>query len=488
MIIKTRKKIFWVLFASFILVGGFLVMHSFGYRLNAKELEFVQTGGLYLETTPRITDIYLDGEIIKEKSGFLNSGIFLSGLIPKNYEINISKDKYFLWKKNLEIKPSLVSGLSHVVILPKEVNKDLFYEAGDNEKIFDFIKLNNDLFGLEIISKENGLSWQILKIIDSNGEQQELFRKRFFSSKQMGLLKNLSFNNNNSQVIISLTDLGKNKFYIWSKSDSEDLIYFNDVLVKYFPSEIKKIDFHPFNKGQFIIQSENRLAIFDLNKKEVSYLSAEKLVDAKISNSHIFWVENLGLVYSYNLISKNTSFLGEIEEGNLEGRISILNSSNSQYLAMLLNDGMLVLFSDDKVKFISDRVIDFKFSPDNKKLAYMMEGVDGKIDLLVYFLKEITSDIEKEPGDESVFNLNYLKNDDLRFVWFDDSYHLIFANSDGLTQFLEIDDRDNVNIFNYQFESGGFVLNGDGDIFRVNADLVEDINLLVPNIDKDVDE
>jgi dipeptidyl aminopeptidase/acylaminoacyl peptidase len=82
-----------------ILIG--LISYARGYRLNLAKKTIASTGILVASSLPDGAKIYLDGQL----AGATNSNLTLK---PKKYQVDIKKDGYSSWKKNITIKGELV--------------------------------------------------------------------------------------------------------------------------------------------------------------------------------------------------------------------------------------------------------------------------------------------------------------------------------------------------------------------------------------------
>ena len=69
-------------------------------------------------------DIKIDGEPYEQSRWLLVSGTLIKGLLPKTYDIEISKDGYRNWKNEIPVEPKLVSELNNVILLPKEIGAE----------------------------------------------------------------------------------------------------------------------------------------------------------------------------------------------------------------------------------------------------------------------------------------------------------------------------------------------------------------------------
>jgi len=97
--------------------------------------------------------------------------------------------------------------------------------------------------------------------------------------------------------------------------------------------------------------------------------------------------------------------------------------------------------------------------------------------LKIYFLEDLIQDITKKAGEEVILEelgLDSASN----FSWYKNSFHLMIQTGEK-TFFAEIDDRDKINVFNYQFGSGRYLFGKEGIVFRLAPSFIERINLII---------
>jgi len=90
-----------ILLGFFILILTGVIAYARGYRLDFSQKTLTSTGILVVSSYPDGAKIYLNGKL----SGATNSNLTLP---PGKYQLEIKKDGYFPWKKNLTIKGELV--------------------------------------------------------------------------------------------------------------------------------------------------------------------------------------------------------------------------------------------------------------------------------------------------------------------------------------------------------------------------------------------
>lgn len=469
---------FWSIVGFFVVAGAWLLVYSFGYRVDWQTLQISQTGGLYIKTSPKITDVFLDGENTNKKSGLLSTGIFIQNLFPRIYQLKIAKEGYFDWSKKVQIEPSLVNNFSHVILLPQSPLRENLYEVTSTVEITDFFPLENkeEILLETKIKNKSGWFGAFSLFNNKNSTTTEIFRKKITSTENPDLLSGFVLDDSNpNQIIFSdyNRSSGQTIFYLWDRLDPDQTVNLSQAASAYNLTKIRKIVFYPFEDNKYIIETSKNIAVLDLNRKEKSFLAAENPIDFIISGGNLFWLDKDGGVYSYNFILKSTSPLAIIESEKIEIADWAVSVNSSNIAILMKNNELLLVRSGQPIKVISLAAQNFSFSPDNKKLAY--QEVNGQVK--IYFLEDFNQDVNKKLGEEVALN-NLIVDAPAQILWFKDSYHLIVQNGEKI-MFAEIDDRDKFNIFQYQFGSGRYILNGEGVIFRSLGSLLEKINLII---------
>lgn len=115
---KLGLVIFWgVLCVTFTLSAFFLIIGTFGFKINWQELKFQKTGIINVETQPKDAIFFLDGKEIK-----VGSPLTISNLLPGNYDVKITKAGYLDWNATINVKPGFVSNFDYLILNKNENN------------------------------------------------------------------------------------------------------------------------------------------------------------------------------------------------------------------------------------------------------------------------------------------------------------------------------------------------------------------------------
>ncbi len=102
MFIHLAKRIFFILI--FLSIIFFLIVFARGYRPNLKEKKLISTGILTINSFPKSAQVFLNGEL----KGITDINLTLS---PGKYLVEVKKDGYLPWKKEIILKGELVINL-----------------------------------------------------------------------------------------------------------------------------------------------------------------------------------------------------------------------------------------------------------------------------------------------------------------------------------------------------------------------------------------
>lgn len=103
-----RRLFFFIIFIIlFIILIPVVLLYSNGYRLD-RDLVLQPTGGIYVFYPESGAQLYVDGELSDQTSLFYR-GIFVDNLAPKNYDIEVYKEGYLPWKKNIDVRERKVA-------------------------------------------------------------------------------------------------------------------------------------------------------------------------------------------------------------------------------------------------------------------------------------------------------------------------------------------------------------------------------------------
>lgn len=244
MTLKKRRFLFYFLILVFCVSGAALIFYSTGWRLDLETKQISRLGGLFIQVITPDATVKIGKKITPYEAGLLNTGTFVN-LFPKNYSIEVAKDKYQSWKKNIEIKTSLVTKLPPIVLIPQNPEKELVLK---NVKDFwlgpKYLAWKNNL-GKLFINDTPALGAAVLEWSANHN---------FALTTKNGAYFLINLRENNAALNINLA---------WASIRSD---------------AISKIKFDPENNAHLLISTKNGLYSLDFNRLTIEK-SLNKIAD-----------------------------------------------------------------------------------------------------------------------------------------------------------------------------------------------------------------
>ncbi len=112
----------FVFIAAFLITAPIVVLYTAGYRYNLETNRIVQTGLFYVTSLPKEATILVDGKERDETPGFVKR------VLPGNYTLEIQKEGYYSWSKDLPISSRETTFVEDVVLFLEAVPTNLISE------------------------------------------------------------------------------------------------------------------------------------------------------------------------------------------------------------------------------------------------------------------------------------------------------------------------------------------------------------------------
>jgi len=440
---RSKKILFLFFLILFLAAAPLAIFYSFGWRIDFRGAKIIRPGIIYFKVLPKSCQIYVNGKAQK-KTDFLFGSATVENLVAGRYSIEIKKDGFQTWQKNLDVAAASLTELKDVVLFPdkldlKILSKDveLFFLSPDGKKIFTWEKNAPDpknpgdaaIRSLKLIDAGKNIKSQLIEEKDFKKAAVRLLDLKPSPDSKILLLK----------AIVSAKRPGSAKleeateYYALKLEQSPILIS----LLPFSKRTITKIDFDPAKSQQLLFLDDkglNRINLADNGEESL----LPKIVSFAVSGNNIYYLEESGGLF------KTDSSFGPRDRINDE---NLQIQKDSQYEIfpapshIALKEGRtLYLLQNQKRIFerISDSAEDLVFSPDSKKAAYLSER-----EVNVLFLEDDNIQPRKKAG-ESLFITRFSERINGIF-WLTNRYLLLDAG--GKIKAAEIDDRDKINIF-----------------------------------------
>lgn len=411
-----------------------MILYSEGYRFDFKTRRFLQTGAFYFKARPADAEVYIDGKFSKKLSWF--GSAFIENFLPRNYEVEIRKENYYPWKKNLGIKERLVTEAKNVVLIP--VNPELeiltqdienFWAAPDESNLI-LETVQNDGWALKVLDLETGN--QRFLLTDAN-----LAPQHSTSTIARNItLENVKWGPDSSRILLETTAGGEKKYFTAGLDGDNPIIALN-----FLGAQSREITLSPGPSSKVFFIDAGRLLEADFQKQGAG---TEILPDVL---AYMSWGNDIVGLNKEGILSRS----------DLQGRtLEIYNTqlleikTGAQYKIAMMGPQKIFIQEDHTLFYldpesrtferIADAVTNMAFSPTLRKISFYTD-----YEIWLYFL-------ESEPGQperyakEKLFFTRFaepIKN----LFWLTDHY-LIFNVGDRI-KISEIDDRDRINMLDW---------------------------------------
>ena len=398
---KSRRCLFYGLCGAFLFVGSGAILYADGWRIDVPTFAVKKVVAIYVRSFPADANIALNGKPIKNKSGLLDHGTFISGLFPKNYTLTLSAEGYRDWKEHVAVKPSLVSELKYAVLIPKTPEKVSTTTAAD------FWIIDGDPV---VQNSAHGLSRQGEKLPGARVVGQT----------------------NNSKNI--LTENEKTKTYFLTDASGDQPVsknlnpIFTNLGLK--PSGFSQIFQDPAGGNNLIIQNPHSILLFDSTNSTLllSEKSTTTIGHFAASPSWFAWTHFNSQTNTSSVILYNRSSKERIDAGTLPGNTIKLAFSSTGDLGILQDNGSFYILKSGAghADAIASSVKDFLFSPKGNFVAAL-----GNESIEIFAFN----------SDKDYWRFRLPDNGAVeRLEWYADEAHLFVVYPDSV-RFLDLNDK-----------------------------------------------
>lgn len=400
-----KKKTLFIIFLAFvfILFAPVLVLYANGYRIDFRKFKILKTGAIYIKTYPNVTDVFINGKFIKKTDLFLGEA-FLKNLLPANYNIEIKKDGYFPWQKNLEVFPGLVTKADNIFLFKEKLNLkkiaenlDYFFVLSEDKIL---IKEKNTFNFWFFDKNDNSLN----KIFDEKKEKLNskiINFKVFFSSNKNQLLFEFFLNN------------GKREFFKFNiLENSLKLVEFKNINLK----NLERIEI--LDNGEIYLKVGKNL-YKKTDKEKLPKLILNNVLTFISYQKFLYYLDDKGYLVRFNRLSLKKEILStEPIKIRIENKKSKFKIEVFQDKIFLLKSDELFYFDNGKFKKIIDNVEKFGTKTKNNQVLILKNQEIWIFDLktlevkfLARFSKKIKNSYFLNP-----FYIVFQKDDDLEVI------------------------------------------------------------------------
>ena len=202
---------------------------------------------------------------------------------------------------------------------------------------------------------------------------------------------------------------------------------------------ITQIISYPFDTNKTLIMTQKAAYFLDREIFNLQVLALFPVKAAAINNSEIALLDQKNNLQIYNLDSNQPT--ENISLDLSDKIIKIAFSASQNRLAFLDNQGNLFIYEriSKKLKLVAEKIKNFHFSPDSKKIALLTQN--QQIEIL--FLENYHSDFKMAAGE--TIKLNLMTCDVVNFDWLPEFPDYLIINTPEKIIITETDYRSTLN-------------------------------------------
>ncbi len=455
-----------------------VLLYSFGYRYDIKNGKTIKTGAIVIKTIPKNADIYLNGELLKIHKTIdelFNDYIKIKGLNSGVYDIEVKKDGYFSWKKSIRVKGGYITEAKNIVLLKSKYKENVLLDSARSN-----LSLAHNLWPS---SKKDKIAYAATKedkttlfVLDLKTKNRKIVFNPYESpieeSGNEYSFDNVIWSGDDTKIILRLKNGGRSFWFLIDLGNKNKIYNLGDIFEE---SQEVKNEWNLYFGGSslFYIKS-NVLYEFDYKTLLIKKI-LENISGFLVEGNNIYYLKttdnSLHLITFGNLFSDRIVFtMPDDFDPKLPSRIA--KSGENTFL--ILSASGRLYFADDrgKISLINSSVRDAYFSNNDTRVIYY-----NSHEIWIYYIKEKKSQpFKKEATNELI--TRYSGNITNVFLYKDEEH--LFYKEGEIFKFAELDNRDNVNIFDllklnnnsifYSKELNSLFFAEDSRIVQINLD------------------
>lgn len=412
---QQHRHLFLILAICFIIVAPTATLWALGYRFHWKDRAPIQIGGLYINTQDlpvgakaTIQDV---GNRIFSPS-ILDESYFWNNVPPGNYKMEISKEGYFPWSKEINVNALQVIRFESVLLLPKSPTIELFgplraadfWPAGRNANSFYF----SDETGKRLfLLKQNLFRRQLRPIIETSTTPYIQFQEKIL---------NVNASPDGSTILITIAP---DTIFIFQREKSQLSplkTYLNRLGIT--TNEFTRFFWSETNSAELIGIAKNKIYLIDTERSFYRRaLINDQLRGISETGSILLGVSGNVYHVSRNSVRKfDEVLLPHLIEDKTPLRVEALASR--QYLT-LDNGGNLWKVQENVLpELITQNTKAFWVNDTGTKTAILL----GNKSLLIYSPK---NRITKKTDRDEIIQLGYISQKPEDLFWLKNNGHLL---------------------------------------------------------------
>ena len=432
---------FYACVAMFFILLAVILYYSFGYKYDINGGKTVQVGAIIVKTEPSKSDIYINGELFKNNllGDLFSDYAKIENLNPETHNIKIEKNDYFSWEKNMAIQGGYITELKNVVLLKNNYKKEVLLNgittsaeknniwASNNKNEIAYQKIDEgklDFFIFDI--KDNKQKIAINSDILSLEKCQSYnFDNIIWSNDDLKIILRINCDGNYSRYLIDLEN--KNRIYKLDAilNPAEEIesgwnFYFGETLFYLKNNSLYKFDYSKLTSKKIIAD----ISSFSIIGDRAYYF--------KTGDNNLYSINYSKLDAPKKIFTMNDNF-----DSDLPSRI--VKSGKNTYLILSKSGNLYFVNENSKISFINSFVKNAYFSNNDERIIYT-----NNWEIWIYYVYEkISQPSKKEHTNELITRYSGTISN---VFLYKDNEHLFYKEGSAF-KFIEIDNRDRVNIF-----------------------------------------
>jgi len=111
---KIKRTIaFYIALALFCFLLPIILSYSLGYKIDYRKFKIYKTGLIYLRSTPAGASIHINGKLLSDITP-----AEIKELRPGLYMVEVRREGFYPWQKELAVKPNMVTKADEIVLFP----------------------------------------------------------------------------------------------------------------------------------------------------------------------------------------------------------------------------------------------------------------------------------------------------------------------------------------------------------------------------------
>lgn len=428
---RTRTFLFLFLFLFFIVFTPSLILYSQGYRIDWKLKRIAQIGAFYFKVVPSRADILINGKPLKTTDFFFGSAL-LGNLLPKSYQVEVSKEGYQPWLKQLEIKEKGVTDAKNIVLFPQTPEFRII--ADRVKQMWQSPQKKTLLLQKDTLEK----TWKLVLLnLETTGEET------IFTSKGKEQIWDAQWSPDGTSILLRLVSGERIRSLVLS-IETNHPCNLDPCDLAFLGEPIDAVMFSPASKDRVVFAKSLRNARIlreaDYVKEEIGAPFGNSVVTFAAAGETLLWLESDGKLWQQDMSSQDPA--------RILASLPYSAKQETEYGIHAVGD-MIFLQEDTKLLQAPQRDGAFKeifsgtktiaVSPDRRRLA-----LSNDFEIWIFYLQDSQDQPLHTAGDK-IF-LTRLSKGIKNLSWLT-SHYLVFSNGEDIRA-IEIDDRNAINTAN----------------------------------------